>query len=141
MQGFPVEKLQPLPSGFFAGSGGLSIEIPLTPFTIDGNLIETVIHLDGVALPTDDVLKLSGMTFSFPVNPEAGYIDGSIYVQHAHHPVDVTSIRFGRVTDNAVEADFEMVLLFEFEGLCDYQNTSCTLHTRLSKSTGKTSVS
>lgn len=47
MQGFPVEKLQALPGGLFAGSRGLSIEVPLMPFTINGSLIETVIHLDG----------------------------------------------------------------------------------------------
>lgn len=141
MQGFPVEKLQPLPEDVFRGSRGLSIEIPLTPFTIDGSLIATVIHLDDVGLPTDDVLKFSGMTFSFPVNPEAGYIDGSIYIQHAQYPVDVTSMRFGQVADNAVEAEFEILFLFEFEGLCDYLNTPCTLHTRLRKSRGKPSVS
>lgn len=134
MQEFPVEKLKPLPSRLSTEPIGLSIEIPLAPFTLDGEVVETAIHLGGVSLPTADVLKLAGRTFSFPVNPKTGYIDGSVYIQHAHHPVDVTSIRFGHTAGGAVEAEFEMLFVFEFEGLDDYRNTSCTLLAQVNSS-------
>jgi hypothetical protein len=68
------------------------------------------------------------------MNPKPGYIDGSVYIGHAHHPVDVTSIRFGAVGGNSVEAEFEMHFLFECEGLDDYQNTPCNLHAWIIKS-------
>jgi hypothetical protein len=134
MRDFPVEKLKPLPGRLSAGPVGLSIEIPLVPFTLDGELVQTSIYLGGVSLPSPDVLKLAGQTFSFPVNPTPGHIDGSAYVQHAHHPVDVTSIRFGRADGDAVETALDLLFVFEFEGLDDYQNTSWTLMTRLSNS-------
>jgi hypothetical protein len=128
--------LNPLSARLFTKPISLSIEISLAPFTLDGEAVETEISLAGVSLPTADVLKLAGRTFSFPVNPQTGYIDGSVYIQHAHYPVDVTSIRFGHAAGDAVEAAFEMLFLFEFEGLDDYQNTSCTLLTKVS-STGQ----
>jgi hypothetical protein len=134
MRDFPVEKLKPLLGRLLAEPVGLSIEIPLAPFTIDGEVVETSISLGGVSLPTPDVLKLSGQTFSFPVNPKPGYIDGSVYVQHAHLPVDVTSIRFGNADNDAVEVELDLLFVFEFEGLDDYRNTSWTLISRLSNS-------
>ena len=109
MRDFPVENLKPLPGRLVAEPVGLSIEIPLAPFTIDGEVVETSIFLGGVSLPTLDVLKLTGQTFSFPVNPKPGYIDGSVYVQHAHHPVDVNSIRFGNADGDSVEMELDLL--------------------------------
>jgi hypothetical protein len=134
MKDFPVEKLILLPGRLVAGSTGLSIEIPVAPFTLDGEVVETEIRMDEVRLPTADVHKLARQTFSFPTNPNAGYIDASIYIQHAHHPVDVTSIRFSHAAEESVEAEFEMMLVFEFEGLDDYRNTRCTLKTQITGS-------
>jgi hypothetical protein len=57
-----------------------------------------------------------------------------VYVQHAHHPVDVTWIRFGNADGDAVELDLDLLFVFEFEGLDDYRNTSWTVITRLSNS-------
>jgi hypothetical protein len=85
-----------------------------------------------VTLPTTDILTLSGHTFRFPTNPEPGYIDGSMYVEHTHHPVDVTLVRFGPVSGRIVQAEFELLFVFEFEGLDDYRNTPWTLRTSLS---------
>ena len=95
----------------------------------------------GVRLPAPDILVLAGQTFSFPVNPNQGYIDGSVYVQHAHHQVDVTSIRFGRADGNAVEMEIDLVFVFEFEGLSDYRNTPWALVNQLSNSKQLTPLS
>ncbi len=134
MRDFPVEKLQPLLGHLVADPVGLSIEIPLAPFTIDEEVVETSIFLGGVNLPTADILKLAGQAFSFPANPKPGYFDGSVYVQHAHHPVDVTSIRFGRADGNTIEIELDLLFVFEFEGLDDYRNTPWTLITQIGNS-------
>ena len=59
---------------------------------------------------------------------DAPKIDGSIYLSHAHHPVDVTTIRFGEVAEGALSVEIEAVLDLEFEGLDDYERTPWTLH-------------
>ncbi len=87
MRDFPIGKLNPLPGRFFWEPIGLGIEVALAPFTLDEETIETSIFLSTVTLPTTNILTLSGQTFRFPTNPEPGYIDGSMYVEHAHHPV------------------------------------------------------
>jgi hypothetical protein len=50
MRDFPVENLKPLLGRLFAEPVGLSIEIPLAPFTIDEEVVETSIFLGGVSL-------------------------------------------------------------------------------------------
>jgi hypothetical protein len=135
MRNFPVELLKPLPGLLFDDSLGIDIEIPFSPFTLDDALVETSMRLDGVILPMTDLQVLSGQVFHFPVNPEPGYIDGSIYIEHAHHPTNVTWILFGHAEGDSIEAKFQVHFLFEFEGLGDYSNTSATVTSRLTKST------
>jgi hypothetical protein len=48
-----------------------------------------------------------------------GFIDGSIYLDGVHHPVDVTQLYFSNSSVKMVG-----VFVFEFEGLGDYCNTS-----------------
>jgi hypothetical protein len=113
---------------------GLSIEIPLAPFTIDEEVVETSICLGSVSLPSTDVLKLGGAEVQFSRNPKPGYINGSVHVQQAHHPVDVTSIRFGPADGSAIEMEPDLLFVFEFEGLDDYRNTSWALITQIGNS-------
>jgi len=121
-----------------AGHGGFSIEIPIKPFELaiypDGTpeLVETALRLDAVSLPTMDLTVLSGRTFAYPVNPDDGYIDGSIYIESAHHPADVSSIRFGAVAEEGLEAELAVNLRFEFEGLGEFADTHwiCATHLR-----------
>jgi hypothetical protein len=101
MRDFPVEKLKALPGRLFAEALGLSIEVPLEPFTLDEEIVETKICLGDVGLPATDIAKLVGQSFLFPASPKPGYIDGSVYIRGAHHPVDVRSIRFGRMANLA----------------------------------------
>jgi hypothetical protein len=135
MRNFPVELLKPLPGVFFDDELGIDIEVPFSTFTLDDELVETSMRLDGVSLPTTDLQVLSGQVFHFPVNPDPGYIDGSIYIEHAHHPANVTSILFGLAEGDSIEAKFQVRFLFEFEGLGDYSNTSAPVTSRLTKST------
>lgn len=82
-------------------AGIWSIEIPLEPFSADDEfdpatfrpgpagpeIIDTAIVLDFIKLPAEELTELSQRTFTFPVNPEDGYIDGSIYLIAAHCPL------------------------------------------------------
>ncbi len=60
--------------------------------------------------------ELAHRAFTFPVNPEEGYIDGSIYLRHVHTPADVTRIAFGSYDGGTLEATLTMRIGFEFEG-------------------------
>ncbi|TOB46260.1 hypothetical protein CGK04_24510, partial [Vibrio parahaemolyticus] len=59
--------------------GDVSLEIGIEPFELSlddySEKIETVISLNGINLPTE-LNELAGRTFTFPVNPDDGYIDG-----------------------------------------------------------------
>ena len=85
-------------------------------------------------LPSDRFEVLAGRTFTFPVNPEDGYIDGSIYIDHVHHPVDITAIRFGPLVGSVIEVELEGDLNLEFEGLGSFANTHWVCRTHMSRS-------
>lgn len=128
---FPIDRLNPKPAVVRGTPGDYTIEIPLAPFEIDDLEVETSIYLDHVSLPSLDWKELKGRRFSFPVNPEQGYIDGSIYIEHAHHPVDVTAITFDDAEEDTLRARFAMRFLFEYEGLGDYGDTDAELSVEL----------
>jgi hypothetical protein len=140
LQEFPTDKLKPLPSHLLGPYNGLCIVVPFQPFSVvveeDGDeiTVETSLRLDEVELPSDCFEVLAGRTFTFPVNPEDGYIDGSIYINHAHHPVDITAIRFGLLVGDAIEVEFEGNLNLEFEGLGRFANTHWVCRTHMSRS-------
>ena len=140
MQKFPIDKLKPLPGYLWGPEDRLCITVPLQPFSLvieeDGDEItfETSLRLDGVKLSSDCFGVLAGRTFTFPVNPKDGYIDGSIYIDHAHHAVDITAIRFGSLVGNAIEIELEGDLNFEFEGLGNFANTHWVCQTYMSRS-------
>ncbi len=130
---FPPDLLHPRPAIIRGTPGEYSIEIPLAPFRLplvsaepEDLEIETSIHLDFINLPSMKWSDLQGKRFEFPVNPEDGYIDSSIYIQHAHHPVDVTSIAFAD-THEKLTARITMRILFEFEGLDEYDDIEAEL--------------
>ncbi len=91
--------------------GGLAIEVPVT-LRFEGDLVETSIRLDAV----DVADAPAGRSLTFPVNPEEGYIDGSLYLGEVHNPVDVTRIDFGEEHDGTLRAALHGVVDFTFEG-------------------------
>ncbi|GLZ09709.1 hypothetical protein Acsp03_71750 [Actinomadura sp. NBRC 104412] len=125
-------------------AGTWSIEIPLAPFSADDEyrpatfrsgsggpkLIQTAIRLDFIELPTDHLSALSKRTFTFPVNPQDGYIDGSVYLLHTHNPVDVTRIDFGEMNSDQIPA--RLHAYFDFgDGINDLRNRNAVLETVL----------
>lgn len=125
MRPFPTDKLVPreaiIRSSFvdidLLGCGeGLSheIEILLEPFSLeipgkpeDVERVETSIRLDYMTLVEGrfpGFKALEEKEFTFPINPEPGYIDGSVYMYGMHNDVDVTKIIFGKVSGNHISA-------------------------------------
>lgn len=78
-----------------SSSGKYSITLFLEPFIWNDEQIDTEIRLDSINFNNLNVQELSGKEFSFPLNPTNGYIDGSIYLEGSHNPIDVFSICFG----------------------------------------------
>ncbi|WP_280298033.1 hypothetical protein [Nocardia neocaledoniensis] len=92
------------PQTFRLGSDG--------PVTVD-----TELRLDFVELPGPGLKDLCQQAFDLPINPEAGYIDASIYLGGGHCPIDVTRIEFGAVTNNAITATLHAYFDFEAEAV------------------------
>jgi hypothetical protein len=111
--------------------GGFFIRVPLAPFRFRDELVSTSVRLDRVMLQNAVPDSLEAKTFSFPVNPAAGFIDGSIYIDGAHHPVDVTEIAFGHMRKSGGTATFKCIIDFTFEGLGDFGKTPWTFDAAL----------
>jgi hypothetical protein len=78
-------------------------------------VIRTSIELEFIRMPASTVEGLVGVTFSFPTNPEPGYIDGSVYLAAKHNPVDVTLLRFESLRDEEIRTHIEGEIIFEHE--------------------------
>ena len=115
--------------------GNVSIEIMISPFLHDQEIVDTSIHLDCINLPSSILRDLAGKSFEFPTNPNDGYIDGSIYLNNAHHPVDVTSLNFSKSRNGQLVLIVKGVYIFNYEGLDGLDNTQFTLATSVSSRT------
>ncbi len=128
---FPIENLEFLPGEIWGEDENVTIEIALKPFVLEGQTVNTSVRLDRIALPTTNLTALENQSFQFPVNPTDGYIDGSVYIDGAHHPIDVTNIAFGTFSRSGLRASFQAKLMLEFEGLHDFTNTDLVIDTVL----------
>lgn len=89
------------------------IHIDLLPFEYDGQQEQTCVTLDFIALPVGNYRDLENCTFNFPVNPEEGYVDGSIYIAGMHNPFDVTRIVFEAGDKEGINTTLTARLSFE----------------------------
>jgi hypothetical protein len=112
--------------------GGVSIQILMTPFLRDQEIVDTSIRLDGIDLPSSILRDLAGKSFEFSINPDEGYIDGSIYLNNIHHPVDVTSLNFSKSRDGKLTLIVKGIYVFDLEGLDRPGNVPFTLATTVS---------
>lgn len=126
MKHFPLDLLRARHAVISGEPGDASIEVLLRPFLWNDQLIDTSIRLDGIDLPTVILGQLVDKTFQFPLNPNEGAIDGTIYLENRHHPVDVSRITFNRSRQDGATVVIKGTYVFEFEGLGDYDNTSFT---------------
>ena len=122
---FPVEDLKITEIRHKQSAFGLDLELALAPFHLnleDDAPVETRVSLDGITLPSSDPAALAGQGWDVPVNPAEGYVDGSVYIEHAHHPVDLHHIAVGTRTGDHVPVTLSMRMVFSFEGLGDYED-------------------
>ncbi|MEE1899701.1 hypothetical protein V1389_15245 [Flavobacterium rakeshii] len=92
------------------------IVLPVSKFVLDDEIISTSINLYAIELP-ETLHSYVGKTISFPVNPNEGYIDGSVFLRNAHNPVDVTEIRFLKLEKDFIELELTMMFDFEYEDI------------------------
>lgn len=115
---FPIDLLRPEIGYVSFEEFGASISISLPPFELsDHGKVDTKLLLDCIELPSQSPADWAGKRFEFPINPAGGAIEGSVYMGHHHHPVDVTAIGFGALDNGHIIARFQTRILFSFEGL------------------------
>ena len=108
-----------------------SIQIDLDAFTLENNLFETSISLNFIRLDISRLKELEGQTFTFPINPVDGYVDGSIYLFNVHNPFDVTKIEFNTIKNNSIDVTLYYDIDFEFENTVYSKVNDCTLKANL----------
>ena len=52
----------------------------------------------------------------FPINPEAGYIDGSVYLFDVHNMIYTTEISFGTIQNQQISLKTTLQIDFAYEG-------------------------
>jgi hypothetical protein len=124
MKNFPLDLIQPLVAIISGEPSCACIEIILKSFYLENDLIETSIRLDGVEIHSVRLTDLLNKSYEFPINPLEGYIDGSMYIDGAHHPVDVTSLSFHLGKDGLPKIIVKGYFDFEHEGFKNYGKTS-----------------
>lgn len=92
------------------------ISIPISKFVLDNEIIKTAITLDRIVL-SQNIQQLIGTIIHFNINPEEGYIDGSVYLRSAHNPVDVSEINFISIENKILTIEIVMEFVFEFENI------------------------
>ncbi|MDD3647297.1 MAG: hypothetical protein PHS44_02240 [Candidatus Dojkabacteria bacterium] len=63
-----------------------------------------------------DFSMLKGKAYTFPKNPEKGYIDSSFYL-FSHNPFDVDEILFESVSEDMAKVRISGVIDFTYEGV------------------------
>lgn len=133
MKDFPIEKVKFNKARLHEVDGTVSIEISILPFELelDGyiELVDTSVLLDLINIPAN-LKALQGNRFEFPINPEPGYIEGSVYLFSAHNPVDVTSIEFGQITSGCLPVTLQTQWLLEYE-MAGFKNLEKTVVTSI----------
>lgn len=141
---FPTERLVPLPARHWAQTGpcGLAaIHIPLAPFSLGSETVQTSIRLDGIALDLGDLSAQSGRQHRFATNPQEGHIDGSMYLHGRHVPVDVVLLTFGQMEpDGLLPLRMEGCLVFSAAGLQDWDDCPLLLAATLEPPPGAAKI-
>ena len=93
-----------------------SIILPVSKFVLEEEIVSTSVQLYAIEL-LETLPSYIGKTISFPVNPNDGYIDGSVYLRNAHNPVNVSEIKFLKLKNELIEVEITMKFDFEYEGI------------------------
>lgn len=85
----------------------------------NGEIKLDFIRLPGIQLNEEQHVNwkdLEQKTYSFPINPTPGYIDGSFYYL-SHNPCDITSLTFSQVSEKTLRVDMIGHINFSYEGV------------------------
>lgn len=93
-----------------------TISFPFAPFDLEGEEVSTELVLDLIDLPVRSWRELAGHAHDFPVYPAEGCIDGSVYLFHAHNPVNVTRLSFGSIKGLSIPVTIDLSIDFTVEG-------------------------
>lgn len=110
----------------------VSIEIIMRPFLRNDEIVDTSIRMDFVNLPSSLLNNLVGRSFDFPENPGSGYIDASIYLDNAHHPVNVSSLSFVKSRNEQLMLIVKGTYMLNVEGADELCSAPFTLAARVS---------
>ncbi|MGC4104387.1 hypothetical protein [Ferruginibacter sp.] len=92
-----------------------TIQIDLKEIFLADQAIETSIILNFIRLNINRLKELENKVFEFPVNPDEGYIDGSILLFDVHNPFDVKKIEFSDSDHGSIDATLHFDIDFEYE--------------------------
>lgn len=117
---FSVTKRNFLQGEFNKEESYYSIILPVSKFVLDDEIVFTSVQMYAIELP-ETLQNYIGKTVHFPLNPNDGYIEGSVYLRNTHNPVDVPEIKFLTWENNILELELTMKFDFEHEGI-GYKN-------------------
>ena len=113
---------------FSSTDSEISIHIFMEPFIYQEQILIPTIRLDNIDLPSIKLCDLVNSSFTFT----QGDIDGSIYLNGAHHPVDVLGLSFILTRQNQLTVLVKGIYDFEHEGFDDLLSEAFVLNTLLS---------
>jgi hypothetical protein len=114
---FPDAFLTPRDTYIYGKAGEWAIIIGLQPFELDGETVKTTVSLDSFPWDVERPRELAGATHEYSADDRCDQnIEGSVYLRHAHHPVDVSRVAFGRADADGVQVTVDCDLDFDFEG-------------------------
>jgi len=134
---FPLESLVPQIGTMTWNNFGASLDIPLEPFELPfAGKVETRILIDCLPFEQGNAASLIGLSLEFPADYRPERPEGSIYIEHAHHPVDLTAISLRAAEGDEIEADLAVRFAFNFEGLAasedsEYEDTDWRFTARI----------
>lgn len=106
----------------------ISIHIFMEPFMYNNEIVSPTIRLDNVDLPSIKLGDLASQSFTFTEDD----IEGSIYLNGSHHPVDILSLQFFLGRQNQLTVLVKGIYDFEYEGLDDLSNQKFVFNTQIS---------
>lgn len=132
MKNFSVNLLKAQHAILSGEPENVSLTILLQAFVLGDELIATSLRLDGIDLPSVRLAELVSKSFDFPLNPEDGYIDGSIYLGQRHHPLDIHQLAFHANRHGTASLLIKGRYLFAFEADAATQRDSFILNVPVS---------
>ncbi len=128
---FPVNLLRVEKARLYGVRGSYSVDINIAPFFLEccqEECFDQPIIINGLPIDEEKLEEMAGRCYQFPKSDERSHlVDASVYVQHAHHPVDVNSVSFGNIQNGRMSIEIDLTFIFSFEGLCDYGDVGVAL--------------